>query len=154
VGREAPLLEAVLEIADSAMTYRRRYMTTLQVAPVLDLLLADETNPRSVAFQLSRLDEHVAALPRGSANAAAGTQARRSPEERTLLRCLTTLRLADLNAESQVFPGGAERGRLDHLLVQFIGEIHSLSDALSQSYLSHAVASRQLSSSTHRPGEP
>ena len=62
--REAPLLEAVLEIADSAMTYRRRYMTALQAAPVLDLLLADESNPRSAAFQLARLAEHIEALPR------------------------------------------------------------------------------------------
>jgi uncharacterized alpha-E superfamily protein len=90
IHRQAPLLEAVLEIADSAMTYRRRYMTTLQVAPVLDLLLVDETNPRSVGFQLARLDEHVTALPHE--------------------------------------------------------DLHSLSDHLSQSYLSHAVASRQLSS--------
>jgi uncharacterized alpha-E superfamily protein len=37
--REGPLLEAVLEIADSGMTYRRRYLATLQVAPVVDLLL-------------------------------------------------------------------------------------------------------------------
>ena len=33
------LLESVLEIADSAMTYRYRYMTSLQLAPLLDLLL-------------------------------------------------------------------------------------------------------------------
>src|SRR5665213_1416707 len=64
VEREAPLLEAVLEIADSSMTYRRRYVTTLQAATVLDLLLVDETNPRSVGFQLARLIEHVDALPR------------------------------------------------------------------------------------------
>ena len=43
-----PLLEAMLEIADSSMTYRYRYLTTLQLAPVLDLVLVDETNPRAV----------------------------------------------------------------------------------------------------------
>ena len=41
-----PILEAVLEIADSSMTYRYRYLTSLQLAPVLDLLISDETNPR------------------------------------------------------------------------------------------------------------
>ena len=35
---EGPLLEALLEVADSAMTYRRRYMSGVQAAPVLDLL--------------------------------------------------------------------------------------------------------------------
>jgi uncharacterized alpha-E superfamily protein len=57
--RESALLEAVLEIADSVMTYRRRYLATLQVAPVADLLLTDETNPRSVVYQLIGLTEHV-----------------------------------------------------------------------------------------------
>ena len=42
----------LLEIADSSMTYRNRYATNLQVGPLLDLLLTDETNPRSIAFQL------------------------------------------------------------------------------------------------------
>ncbi|HEX2658674.1 MAG TPA: circularly permuted type 2 ATP-grasp protein, partial [Polyangia bacterium] len=50
--REAPLLEALLDVADSGMTYRRRYRATLLAAPVLDLLLTDDTNPRSVIFQL------------------------------------------------------------------------------------------------------
>ena len=51
----SPLLEAMLEVADSSMTYRRRYLATLQVAPVVDLLLTDETNPRSVVFQIAAL---------------------------------------------------------------------------------------------------
>ena len=41
------------------MTYRYRYLTSLQLAPVLDLLLIDETNPRSVGFQLIALADHV-----------------------------------------------------------------------------------------------
>ena len=62
-GSEGPLLEALLEIADSSMTYRRRYLSSMQTAPVLDLLLADETNPRSLAFQLVALAGHVDHLP-------------------------------------------------------------------------------------------
>ena len=52
---ESTVMEAVLEIVDSLMTYRTRYLTTLQAGPLLDLLLTDETNPRSIAFQLSVL---------------------------------------------------------------------------------------------------
>ena len=47
-----PLLECLLEVADSSMTYRTRYYTTLQPLAVLDVLMADETNPRSLDFQL------------------------------------------------------------------------------------------------------
>ena len=45
------VLEPLLEIADSSMTYRRRYFARPQLAPVLDLLLLDDTNTRAVAFQ-------------------------------------------------------------------------------------------------------
>jgi len=142
IRRESALLEAVLEIADSALTYRRRYLSTLQVAPVLDLLLCDESNPRAVAFQLSWLTEHVEALPR------AGGTTKRSAEERILLRILTAVRLLDVNAEATVDASG-RRPRLEHLLTDLSTDVYSLSDMISQSYLSHAVASRQLGTMIH-----
>src|SRR4029450_5632749 len=40
------VLEPLLEIADSSMTYRRRYFARPQLSPVLDLLLLDDTNTR------------------------------------------------------------------------------------------------------------
>src|SRR5581483_4287387 len=52
---ETALLEALLEAADSSLTYRQRYLTSLQPAPVLDLLLLDDSNPRSVIFQVISL---------------------------------------------------------------------------------------------------
>ena len=45
-------LRLALELCDSAITYRGRYLGVLQAGPVLDLLLADEGNPRGLAFQL------------------------------------------------------------------------------------------------------
>jgi uncharacterized circularly permuted ATP-grasp superfamily protein/uncharacterized alpha-E superfamily protein len=141
--REGPLLEAVLEIADSLMTYRRRYMTTLQAAPVLDLLLADESNPRSVGYQLVRLMEHVQALPLTAAKAEVG---QRTVEERLLLRRLTDLRLVDMQHEAE--PGAREgklrRGRMEDLLGVMAADLFTLSERLSQTYLSHAIATRQL----------
>ncbi len=70
-GPKPPLLEALLEIADSSMTYRRRYMSRLQTAPVLDLLLADEDNPRSLAYQLAALPTSIDACPERAACPAA-----------------------------------------------------------------------------------
>ena len=48
-------LRLALELCDSAITYRSRYLTVLQAAPVLDLVLADPTNPRALLFQLAGL---------------------------------------------------------------------------------------------------
>jgi uncharacterized circularly permuted ATP-grasp superfamily protein/uncharacterized alpha-E superfamily protein len=52
-----PLLEALLEIMDSIMTYRFRYLMQVEIDPTVDLLLVDESNPRAIAFQLNRIDE-------------------------------------------------------------------------------------------------
>jgi uncharacterized circularly permuted ATP-grasp superfamily protein/uncharacterized alpha-E superfamily protein len=48
-------LEWLLEMADSIITYRSRYMAQPEWLPVLDLLILDESNPRSIAFQLEGL---------------------------------------------------------------------------------------------------
>jgi uncharacterized alpha-E superfamily protein len=57
------LLEPVLEIGDSVMTYRRRYFAQPQWPGVLDLLLSDDSNPRALAFQARALASHATQLP-------------------------------------------------------------------------------------------
>ena len=47
----------LLRFADSIITYRARYMARPEWLPVLDLLICDEANPRSVAFQLMGLND-------------------------------------------------------------------------------------------------
>ncbi len=54
-GRVEAALRLALELRDSVITYRSRYLSVLQPAPVLDLILADDGNPRGLAFQLSAL---------------------------------------------------------------------------------------------------
>lgn len=83
-------LEALLEVSDSIMTYRSRYRTVFQLAPVLDLLLVDESNPKSLAYQFSRLVDHVEHLPRQS------DLRFDSREEQISLEILTAVRLVDL----------------------------------------------------------
>ena len=56
-------LAAVLEVFDSIMTYRARYRTVFQPAPVLDLLILDDSNPKSLAFQCVQLAVHADCLP-------------------------------------------------------------------------------------------
>ena len=56
-------LDVLLELADSQITYRQRYVMVAARAPVIDLVMLDPNNPRSVAFQLDRIETHLAALP-------------------------------------------------------------------------------------------
>jgi uncharacterized circularly permuted ATP-grasp superfamily protein/uncharacterized alpha-E superfamily protein len=144
---EGPLLEALLEIADSSMTYRRRYMSSLHTAPVLDLLLADETNPRSLAFQLAALSDDIDMLPWN------GMLPGRSPEQRLILSSLTALRLADIEQLARLNSAGV-REQLDELLSQLDGEVPLLSETITSHYLSHLQTSRHLASSEDfSPGE-
>ncbi len=52
-------LDWLLALNDSTMTFRSRYLVAPEWLPVLDLLLRDETNPRSIGFQLKGLCEFV-----------------------------------------------------------------------------------------------
>ncbi len=63
---EPEALEALLEILDSVMTYRSRYSSRFKLGAVLDLLICDETNPRSIAYQLAECVAHVEQLKPGS----------------------------------------------------------------------------------------
>jgi uncharacterized circularly permuted ATP-grasp superfamily protein/uncharacterized alpha-E superfamily protein len=59
------LLEWLLDLSDSIITYRARYMGRAEWLAVADLLLFDRRNPRSAAFQLGKLGKHVPLLPGG-----------------------------------------------------------------------------------------
>jgi len=56
-------LDALIELIDSQITYRSRYISGAALAPVLDMAILDPFNPRSVSFQVARMDDHLAALP-------------------------------------------------------------------------------------------
>ena len=71
VPYEETLVSQLLNWADSSITYRRRYLNTLQFESALDLLCFDATNPRALIFQASQLQEQLSSLPhsvRGSRN--------------------------------------------------------------------------------------
>ncbi len=137
-----PALESALEVADSSMTYRYRYLTTLQLPPVLDLLLVDETNPRAVGFQVAALASHVRALTVSSEDT------RQNSEQRILLGAQAALRLTDVEALAVQDVHG-RRTRLDQFLEDLGGAFPQLSDSLTHTYLTHTVPSRQLTGMAH-----
>jgi uncharacterized circularly permuted ATP-grasp superfamily protein/uncharacterized alpha-E superfamily protein len=133
---DSSLLEAVLDAADSSLTYRRRYVTHFEVAAVVDLLVADETNPRAIAFQIGAIAEHLANLPRES------THPHRNPDRQMTLRLRTELILTDLGAACEPLEG--TRPQLDGLLTEVREDLTAISEQLSQIYFSHAKSSRRF----------
>jgi uncharacterized circularly permuted ATP-grasp superfamily protein/uncharacterized alpha-E superfamily protein len=132
VEPSAAILEPVLEIADSLMTYRRRYFTAPQWAGVLDLLLRDESNPRSLIFQLNTLREHSAAFIVDPKSAPAGLSPGRIQSLATLLRSAVPDDLAVQPAEGTLHP-------LLALLKTSAAELTELSDQVTNHYFSHSL---------------
>ncbi len=122
----------VLEVADSAMTYRSRYQTALEVPLVIDLLLLDEANPRSLAFQLEQLESRFRGLPRAPR--------RDLSDLRDHLRSVPLDALVEVSTSADA-PG--RRTRLDALLSTCVAALPALADVLNHAYLVHAVAQRQ-----------
>jgi uncharacterized alpha-E superfamily protein len=127
-------LQSLLEIADSSLTYRSRYLTSIQADPVIDLLLLDEANPRSAAFQLLRLHEHVDALP------AREERGRPSGETKIVLRMLTAVQLA----EASDLIRGEGWPEFNRLLNNLGNGMRLLSETLARHYFEHTVAPRPL----------
>ncbi len=144
--REAQLLESVLDVADSGMTYRRRYLASLHVVPVVDLLVTDESNPRSVIFQLQALADHLPQLPRlPTPTLGTGVEPRMAAgtPDGIIAAAIARLREVDLVAVCAADAQG-RRPALTALLDSIVRDLPALSDALSGQYLSHALVSRQL----------
>ncbi len=131
-------LEVMLEIAVSSITYRSRYLTSMQPTLVLDLLLLDEANPRSVAHQLARLREHVDQLP-GSRSPIG-----RPPEARVAISLLTSVQLAEVG-EFMTANAAGRRANLENFLNRLSSELRLLSETLTRQYFNQTVASRQFS---------
>jgi uncharacterized alpha-E superfamily protein len=113
-------LEYLLEVADSSMTYRSRYYTTVEPLAVLDVLLCDGTNPRSLDFQLGHIADLYSKLPR------------HNPDDlRSMQDALLLLRSIDLQV--------VDYGRLNRALRGFERMLPSWSNNLSSTYFIHAL---------------
>lgn len=130
-------LVLLLELADSLMTYRSRYLTTPLLPPVIDLLLLDETNPRSVAFQVVALARHSADLPRDTDTTV------RTDAQRLALKLLADIQLADIRALCEQDADG-HRKQLDTLLAGLATNLPTLSELIARDYFSHAEVRRPV----------
>src|SRR6185503_12410911 len=59
-------MRLALELCDSTISYRWRYLGQLQPAPVLDLVVLDDSNPRALAFQMRSIESHLDRLAEAS----------------------------------------------------------------------------------------
>jgi uncharacterized circularly permuted ATP-grasp superfamily protein/uncharacterized alpha-E superfamily protein len=128
----ASLMESVLRMTDTLMTYRRRYKTELHPLAVIDLLLLDDSTPRSVGYQCARLASQIQQLPKPGAAAVL------SREQKLAVELVSLLQLAEpehlFDDQLMATP------ELSRLLQQLHTVLRQLSDSITLSYFSHAEA--------------
>ena len=122
-------LDWLLEFADSSVTYRSRYLATPEWLPVLDIVVREEANPRSLAFQTKGLADFVARL---EATHGPFSGQRLAPAHAALL----TLAPADLHPESDTLAAVVE---------QLQRAAYGVSDDVSMKFFSHAIPRSMLS---------
>jgi uncharacterized alpha-E superfamily protein len=116
-------LRLVLELCDSVITYRSRYLSILQPAPALDLVLADPSNPRALAFQLEAISRSLSEV--------ADDADRALPDEAASLLAEAEAMVASIiAAPDQALAAAALPPRLE----QMGGRIAALSDAVTRRY--------------------
>ncbi len=135
---EDMLLESLLAATESLITYRSRYRSALHFPTVLELLLLDAENPRSLLYQLKRLEEQIRALPREKLGY------RLSEEEQLILEALTQLQLSNTMDLAEHSEHTTQRRGLEKLLVRLAQILVDISDVLTQTYFSHVQRPQQL----------
>jgi uncharacterized circularly permuted ATP-grasp superfamily protein/uncharacterized alpha-E superfamily protein len=113
-------LDTLLELCDSRITYRQRYVMVAARAPVIDLTLLDPSNPRSVGFQLDQIESHLEVLPHLRADG------RLSPPRQLAMAAATALRTADAADD------------VTDLITATEAALMKLSEAISEAYFRQA----------------
>ncbi|MEE8600403.1 circularly permuted type 2 ATP-grasp protein [Euzebya tangerina] len=131
------MLESVLRVSESIITYRRRYRSRGQVGTLLDLLLVDPDNPRSLTYQIDRLATDLRALPGHPGSGRIGAA------ERGVLEASTALRVADTRSLATGVDG-ALRAELDEFLAHLYNLLVVTGEQISATYFVHQKPQRTL----------
>lgn len=132
-------MRLALELCDSTITYRTRYLGQLQPAPVLDLVMLDDSNPRALMFQLGAIDGHLDHLANAS-----GVRVPAVPDSLE----------ADIDAAVRQFGGDEQAWRHEGLALAMLRDVmadtenrlEQLSEAITRAYFSHVPAAQAVGS--------
>jgi uncharacterized alpha-E superfamily protein len=147
---EYNLQQSVLMSHESLVNYRYKYRMPMNTGLVLDFLLFDPNNPRSLTYQIDRLKAYLKRLPKEPAGHAVlkgtpgdvlskGTPGHVPTEyERLILEADTLLKLAD--KQELAVADENEYSKLDELLAKMYGLLAALSEAISKRYFKHELS--------------
>ncbi|HPZ89145.1 MAG TPA: alpha-E domain-containing protein, partial [Flavihumibacter sp.] len=132
------LQEVVLKANECLVNYRYKYRSHIKLPLVLDLMLHDQNNPRSLLYLIEKLKASTKALPKIN-------QAGVLPEhERVLQEAEKLLRQADKEKLAAVASSKNCYKNLETFLGNMNGLLLSLPKIISKAYFQHAQGAKQL----------
>jgi len=143
---EYNLQEAILKSHETLMNYRYKYKVHIQMPLVLELMLLDPKNPRSLIYQVERLKTYLSNLPKIKNDLAL------EQHERLILEAYTLLKLSDKNELSIADKETGTYKNLVKLLEELNVLLYAIPDAISRKYFKHAQShQKQLFSANNNP---
>jgi uncharacterized circularly permuted ATP-grasp superfamily protein/uncharacterized alpha-E superfamily protein len=136
-GTENHLMESLLDSSDNLICYRQHYRNSIELTSFIELLMLDKNNPRSLAFQFNRIQEHVDKMPRKQTN----TQL--SMEERLILEASSRLDLINISELIKTSDGHV-RENFDQTLSRLYYLLVTLSDTVTATYFQHGQVQHSL----------
>lgn len=131
------LLTALLVSMEVLITYRRHGRQRRGIELGLELVLLDDSNPRSLLFQLEQLQQHLAELPKADIK-----PGELGEEDRALLEAMTSLRLSRLpQLLETTSPTREEMGQLLSQLEALLQEFNRI---ISDKHFDHRTDEQQL----------
>ncbi len=137
------ILESVLLSVEALISFRRRYRNRARIAYGLDLLMIDDTNPRSLLYQVQQLHKYIKQLPRNEMPTAG-----LSPESRLIIKSLNDIQLADLEVLAKVDDESQTRLQLATMMTQLLDQLEQFTVLISDKYFDHTTGPQPLMKST------
>lgn len=132
--QEVGALALLLDLSDNTITHRARYQNHPTLTTVLDLLLVDNSNPRSVIFQIETLQSHLATMPLEN------DEGQLSESARLLLAAHSDLALADVDKLVSVVSKRGVHTHLARLLKRIEQNMIDLHQVITRTYFDHTEA--------------
>lgn len=132
------LQEAVLTSNESLVNFRYKYRSLLQLPLVLDLMIFDPNNPRSLLYQMDRLKKSLGNLPKNNGDLTTAAHDILIGKAYDLLKQCDKVTLSTLDEE------GAQYIQLDDFLSEMYDYISGIQSAIAKAYFIHAQSHKQL----------
>jgi uncharacterized circularly permuted ATP-grasp superfamily protein/uncharacterized alpha-E superfamily protein len=128
---EYNLLQSILMSCEGLVNYRYKYRMPLQHSLVLDFLLFDPNNPRSLVYQVERLKAYLKELPRTSGGPL------RMEYERLIDQAVDLLKQADRKALEETDAEGVAYNELEIYLSSLYALLSAIPGVISKTYFKH-----------------